>query len=129
MICYRIVFRYDTALHQHPPRHSHSRLRYKVALAQIYSAKKAGAVVGVEVLIADNLEASRISLLCNIYRPREKYFPAAEPPLVICIENSLLVALPVVVPLLDGERIMYANVFDAVDFESCALQTLNDKTE
>ena len=99
----------------------------QITFAEIDAADPLSAVKLIFVLIANDLEAGRITLLGNINRPTQENFPAAEPPLAVFREYRFLVALPIVIPELNSLRVMDADILDAVNFKSGFLQTFHDE--
>src|SRR6187551_2340108 len=95
--------------------------------ADLALSDPAEAVVRVEVLVQDDLEAGRVALVADDRRPREEEVPDAEPALAVGREDRGLVAEPVVVPAADRPAVVRADVLDRVRLPAGLLHLLEHR--
>src|SRR5262249_55752399 len=81
-------------------------------LAERRRADEDPAIEPVEVLVREDLEARRVSLEADARRPAEEEVPQAEPTLAVALLDLGFVREPVLVPLLDRDRVVDADVLE-----------------
>ena len=79
-----------------------------------------------DVLVAQDLEASGLSFFGYEARPGEEEAPESEPPITVGLHDGVFVGQPVVVPLLECDRVVVADVFDRMDFESGGFEVVGN---
>ncbi len=81
-------------------------------------------IEGLAVFVADDLETGGVSLGGDMDRPAQEDLPEAEPVDAIFRLHCGLVAHPVVVPAIDRDRVVDADVLNRVDLETGLLKVL-----
>jgi len=86
-------------------------------------------VVCIQVLVQRHLEQGGATLSARNGRRGEEVGPLPEPGLAVCSKHLLLVLQPVLVPAVEGRRVVHANDVDGLDFEASTLEAADVPAE
>lgn len=80
------------------------------------------AMEGIQVFVKRNLEDRGTTLSADDDTVRKEERPDPIPPLAVSLDDSLLIANPVLVPAIDGGRIVNTKDVNVLDFKAGTLE-------